>query len=128
MSVSSTQNHSAHKRTTVSQAPGGGVLMKEWLQKNLGDAMLASDQQDRIKQLLLSAYASANNPGEMAAFIRHESEGRLHCEVKIYFSPMSVAVAREVNAQPCERPSRYGLSMLAGSRDSWLTLFPERSS
>jgi hypothetical protein len=101
--------------------------MRNWFLKNLGDAMLACDQQDRIKQLLLSACANAGGPNEMAAFIRHESEGRLHCEVKIYFSPMSVTVAREVNADPCEKPSPDGLSMLAGSQDSWLVLFPERT-
>jgi hypothetical protein len=99
--------------------------MKDWFSKNLGDAMLAGDQQDRIKQIFLSAYLDADSPKEMAAFIRHESEGRLHCEVKIYFSPMSIAVAREVDAEPCEKPSPDGLSMLAGSQDSWMLLFPE---
>jgi len=101
--------------------------MKDWFIKNLGDAMLAFDQQDRIKECLLSAYASAGSPKEMAAFIRHESEGRLHCEVKIYFSPMSIDVAREVNAEPCGKPSPDGLGMLAGCQDSWLALFPERT-
>ena len=101
--------------------------MRNWFLKNLGDAMLAGDQQDRIKQLLMSAYSHADSPGEMAAFIRHESEGRLHCEVKIYFSPMSIAVAREVNAEPCEKPSPDGLSILAGSQDSWVVLFPEQT-
>ena len=101
--------------------------MRNWFLKNLGDAMLAGDQQDRIKQLFLSANSDANSPKEMAAFIRHESEGRLHCEVKIYFSPMSIAVAREVNAEPCEKPSPDGLSILAGSQDSWVILFPEQT-
>ena len=101
--------------------------MRNWFLKNLGDAMLAGDQQDRIKQLLLSAYSEADSPKEMAAFIRHESEGRLHCEAKIYFSPMSIAVAREVNAEPCEKPSPDGLSILAGSQDSWVVLFPEQT-
>ena len=101
--------------------------MRNWFLKNLGDAMLAGDQQERIKQLLLSAYSEADSPKEMAAFIRHESEGRLHCEVKIYFSPMSIAVAREVNAEPCEKPSPDGLSILAGSQDSWVVLFPEQT-
>jgi hypothetical protein len=99
--------------------------MRNWFLINLGDAMLAYDQQDRIKQLLLSAYADAGSPHEMAAFTRHESEGRLHCEVKIYFSPMSVVEAKEVNAEPCEKPSPDGLSLLAGTRDSWQILFPE---
>ena len=99
--------------------------MKNWFVKNLGDAMLAGDQQDRITELFLSAYSEAGSPEEMAAFIRHESEGRLHCEVKIYFSPKSIAVAREVDAEPCERPSPDGLSILAGSQDSWEVLFPE---
>jgi hypothetical protein len=89
--------------------------------------MLAGDQQDRIKQLFLSTYSDAGSPKEMAAFIRHESEGRLHCEVKIYFSPMSIAVARKINAEPCEKPSPDGLSMLAGSQDSWMVLFPEKT-
>ena len=101
--------------------------MRNWFLKNLGDAMLAGDQQDRIKQLFLSANSDANSPKEMDAFIRHESEGRLHCEVKIYFSPMSIDVAREVNAEPCEKPSPDGLSLLAGSPDSWMVLFPEQT-
>ena len=99
--------------------------MRNWFLINLGDAMLAYDQQDRIKQFLLSAYADAGSPIEMAAFTRHESEGRLHCEVKIYFSPMSVVEAKEVNAKPCKKPSADGLSLLAGNQDSWLILFPE---
>ena len=101
--------------------------MRGWFLVNLGDAMLAYEQQDRIKDLLLSAYAQAGNPDEMAAFTRHESEGHLHCEVKIYFSRMSVTVAREVNARPCEKPSPTGLSLLAGSKESWLALFPEQA-
>ncbi len=99
--------------------------MRNWFLKNLGDAMLAFDQQDLIKQLILSAYEEAGSPKEMAAFIRHESEGRLHCEVKIYFSPMLVAVAKELNAKSCEKPAPSGLSILAGSQYSWQALFPE---
>ena len=101
--------------------------MKQWFLKNLGDAMLAGDQQDHIRQLLLPACSDAGNPEKMAAFIRHESEGRLHCEVKIYLSPMSVTVAKQLNAQPCERPSPADLSMLAGAQDAWPVLFPELS-
>ncbi len=101
--------------------------MRDWFSKNLGDAMLACESLARLEERLSSAYASAGSPTDMAAFIRHESEGRLHCEVKIYFSPSLVAVAREVNAEPCDKPSPDGLSILAGSQDSWLALFPERT-
>lgn len=99
--------------------------MKNWFQINLGDAMLAFDQQELIKELLLSAGKLATRPGELAAFIRHESEGRLHCEVKVYLSPVSTEVARAVNAQPCERPRPDDLSLLAGTVESWDILFPE---
>ncbi len=100
--------------------------MTLWFSKNLGDAMLASEPLDHIEELFSSVSAKADSREGMAAFIRHES-GRLHCEVKIYFSPASAAVAREVDAEPCARPSPDGLSLLVGSEDSWPALFPERS-
>jgi len=99
--------------------------MRNWFFKNLGDGMLASEPLCHLEELLLAVYENAGNPKEMAAFIRHESDGRLHCEVKVYFSPASVGVAREVDAEPCGRPVPNGLSLLAGSEDSWLVLFPE---
>ncbi len=101
--------------------------MRAWFSKNLGDGMLACEPLGQLEQRFLSVFAKANRPKEMAAFTRHESEGRLHCEVQVYFSPASVVVAREVGAEPCARPSPDGLSLLAGSRDSWSALFPERS-
>jgi hypothetical protein len=55
-----------------------------------------------------------DNPKGMVAFMRHESEGHLYCEVKIYFSPMSVAI----NA----KPSPEDLSVLAGCQYSWRVL------
>ncbi len=100
--------------------------MGVWYSKNLGDGMLAYEPLGQLEELLLSVYAQAGNPREMAAFVRHESEGRLHCEVKVYFSPASAVVAGEVEAEPCGRPSPEGLSLLAGSEDSWSALFPER--
>jgi len=100
--------------------------MRNWFFKNLGDGMLASEPLLHLEEFLLAVYENAGNPKEMAAFIRHES-GALHCEVKVYFSPASVVVAREVDAEPCGRPVPNGLSLLAGSEDSWLALFPERN-
>ena len=100
--------------------------MKNWFSKNLGDAMLACEPLGQLEERFLSVYAEAGSPDDMAVFIRHESEGRLHCEVKVYFSPASVVVAREVGAKPCQRPSPDNLGLLAGSGDSWSRLFPER--
>ena len=102
--------------------------MSVWFTKNLGNAMLAGDLLDTINELFLAAHEAANGSKEMAVFIRHESEGRLHCEVKAYFSPASAVVARAVDAQPCETPAPDGLGLLVGSEDSWSALFPERGS
>lgn len=98
--------------------------MSTWCTSNLGDAMLAGESLDHIKSLFLSTYESINGPKEMAVFIRHESEGRLHCEVKIYFSPAAREVAKSVGAVACKKPSPTGLGLLAGSKESWSVLFP----
>ncbi|MCW8934379.1 MAG: hypothetical protein OQK98_06620 [Gammaproteobacteria bacterium] len=99
--------------------------MKSWFSKNLGDAMLAYEPLADLEKCFLSISANAGNANEMAVFIRHESEGRLHCEVKVYFSPALAVVAREFDAEPCVKPSPDGLGLFAGSEDSWLLLFPE---
>ena len=59
----------------------------------------------------------------MAIFIRHESEGRLHCKVNAYFSPAAGAVAEAVGARPCSKPAPDGLGLLAGAKESWALLF-----
>ena len=96
-----------------------------WFSRNLGDGMLAHALLDNLADSLSSAYAKADCPKDMAVFFRHESDGRLHCEVMVYFSPASAAAAREVNAEPCVKPSPADLGLLAGCEDSWLVLFPE---
>lgn len=98
--------------------------MRVWFESNLGDAMLAGESLDHIKALFLSEYEKANRATDMAVFVRHESEGRLHCEVKVYFSPASRVVAEAVDAIPCKKPSTDGLGLLAGSQESWSVFFP----
>jgi hypothetical protein len=98
--------------------------MRVWCSKSLGDPMLADEEKSRIGESFRSAFEDAGAPNEMALFIRHESEGRLHCEVKIYFSPAALDVGRRVGATPCEPPSADGLGLLIGSEDAWLVLFP----
>ena len=102
--------------------------MRAWFKKNLGDAMLAGDELDRIEALLFAAYATAGKPEELAAFLRHESDGLLHCEVMIYFSPGFASVATAVEAEHCERPAPDDLSVLVGSEHSQLTLLTGRAS
>lgn len=98
--------------------------MSAWFTKNLGDAMLAGEALDQIEKLFISVYGKSKIPEEVAVFIRHESEGRLHCEVKACFSPGAVIVARKVDADPCERPSQDGLGLLIGAEDAWQGFFP----
>jgi hypothetical protein len=98
--------------------------MSVWFTKNIGDAMLAGESLEQIKMLFLSAYEKSENAKEMALFVRHESEGRLHCEVKIYFPPAAAFVAEAVDATPCTKPSPDGLGLLAGSEAAWSVLFP----
>jgi len=94
-----------------------------WFVKNLGEATLADDSIDHIKALFLSEYGETGFPDDMAIFIRHESEGRLHCEVKVYFSPAAGILADKMDAMPCSRPSPDSLDLLAGSDKSRSVLF-----
>lgn len=98
-------------------------IMSNWFVKNLGEAMFAEDHLDLIKSIFLLEYKKVNCPNEMAVFLRHETEGRLHCEVKVFFSPAATVVANILDAMPCIKPSLDGLDLLAGSDKSWAVLF-----
>ncbi|MCB1058060.1 MAG: hypothetical protein KDD11_21380 [Acidobacteria bacterium] len=94
-----------------SNEPSRGTVT--WYCKNLGDATLALDQLERVERRVLAEIRGAGDAAEMAAFLRHESNG-LHCDVKIYFSPALSRVAEEIGAVACSRPTPEGLSLLAG--------------
>ncbi len=98
--------------------------MSVWFSCSLGDALLTGASLEHIKALFLSEYEQAERPETMAVFYRHESEGRLHCEVKVYFSPKTSVVAKAAKAVPCSKPSYDGLSLLAGPLEAWSILFP----
>jgi hypothetical protein len=100
-----------------------GTLMEQWSYKNLGDATMAHVALDRIEKAFRAEHGMGGLPSDVAAFIRHRSEGRLHCQVEVYFSPAAVKIAGEFGAESCGRPQREGLGMLIGSEDSWSTLF-----
>ena len=95
-----------------------------WYMLNLGDAMLAADSLEKIRLGFPSRGTRPVLAGEPAVFVRHESEGRLHCEVRVYFSPAAAALARAVGASPCARPAAADLGLLAGAETAWKTLFP----
>jgi hypothetical protein len=99
--------------------------MDTWYSKELGDGIMASVPSDEIKSAFLRLFTATGKPLDMAVFTRLESEGRLHCEVVAYFSPAAKDIALAFDAEPCEKPSRAGLGLLAGDKLSWSKLFPE---
>ncbi len=99
--------------------------MAPWFTTSLGDATLALEPLDRLEAGFLSTYGTAGDPPEAAVFFRHESEGHLHCDLRVYFSPATEALARSLGAEACGRPSPQDLSLLAGSEAAWGLLFPD---
>ena len=101
--------------------------MNTWYLLSLGDGMIAGTPSAEIENAFSEAYVKAGEPDEMAVFTRPESEGRLYCEVIAYFSPAAKDIAMEFDAEPCEKPVRTGLALLAGKPEAWSALFPEHS-
>jgi hypothetical protein len=99
--------------------------MEFWYSKPLGDGIMAAMPSAEIEEIFLPLFESAGKPVDMAVFTRYESEGRLHCEVIAYFSPAAAEVAKAVDAEPCEKPSRAELGLLAGDKQVWSVLFSE---
>ena len=99
--------------------------MNNWYSVSLGDGIMAVTPSAEIEEVFLQLFTAAGKPPEMAVFTRLESEGRLHCEAIAYFPPAAVQVAKAFDAQPCEKPARAGLGLLAGDEHSWSVLFPE---
>ena len=96
-----------------------------WYVLNLGDAMLATEPEELVREQLQKAYLEYAPTCNFAAYTRHEADGRLHCEVKLYFSPAASVIAKQFNARRCSQPSPIGLSLLAGSATALEELFPE---
>ena len=99
--------------------------METWYTLSLGDGMMAGTPSAEIEDLFSDHFSAARNPPGMAVFTRPESEGRLYCEIIAYFSPAAARVAQALDAEPCEKPARLGLSLLAGDPGCWQVLFPE---
>lgn len=76
--------------------------------------MLAGHDLECIENQFKLAHLKAGQPAEMALYVRHESEGRLHCEVIIYLSPAAAEFASTIGASSCSKPSFGDLGLLAG--------------
>lgn len=102
--------------------------MSGWQVRNLGDGMLAWEPLGHIETAFALAHRRAGEPADMAIFKRHDGEGRLHCEVQVYFSPAAAELARQFQAHPCARPGPAGLSLFAGTSEAWDCLFSTRET
>jgi len=102
--------------------------MDNWFSLSFGDGITSSMLSDEVEKKFLEVFNATRQPRNMAIFTRGESEGRLHCEVIAYFSPAAQEVAQAFEAQPCEKPVRSGLTLLAGSGEAWSVLFSESNS
>jgi hypothetical protein len=99
-------------------------MLDTWFSLPLGDGIMASVPTDEILAAFSPLYAAAGHPASMAVFTRFDSEGHLQCEVTAYFSPAAGELAKRLGAQPCARPSRGGLGLIAGDERAWEALFP----
>lgn len=80
-----------------------------WWRLNLGDASLAGPALDALCAQLRPLSRGA---GAAPAYARHESEGRLHCELVVYLAPAAAALATTLGAAPCAAPAPGDLTPL----------------
>lgn len=65
---------------------------------------MANMPADEIRVTFARLFLDREAPSDAAVFIRHESKGRLYCEVIAYFSPAASAVAQAFETEPCLKP------------------------
>jgi hypothetical protein len=99
-------------------------MMNSWYRLSLGDGMIAASPSAEIEEKFNRAFPASERRPEVAVFTRPESEGRLYCEVIAYFSPAARDLAMEFDAEPCQKPERTGLALLAGKEEAWSVFFP----
>jgi hypothetical protein len=79
--------------------------------------MLAQPALAAIREAVEAACAAPGSRPAMAAFMRHASDGGLHCQVHVYFAPAARELAEQFGAVPCEKPALQGLELLGGNVD-----------
>ena len=100
--------------------------MVSWYRCNLGDATLADQALDKIKQSLLEEKNKESGSEDRAVFVRLETQRQLYCATVVYFPPELEALANSFNATPCAQPDINGLTLLTGSERSFLKYFPKK--
>jgi hypothetical protein len=101
--------------------------MDYWYSVSLGDGITSVTPSDEVAQSFQAFFVADGSPSDMAVFTRLDSEDRLHCELIAYFSPAAREVAKVFEAQPCAKPIRAGLKLLAGDPQCWSVLFAENA-
>ena len=86
--------------------------MANWFYSNLGDAIMATESLVTIRRLFIESHAEKPNTEKRTIYFKHVSEGRLHCEVFVYFSPSAKPLAITFEASPCEQPFLSELGIL----------------
>lgn len=86
--------------------------------------MWADEAVENVKELFQAEFDSKGQPEEMALFVRHESDGRLHCQLMLYLPPNLKGLAGQIEAISCPVPLADDLSLLVGSESAWSIFFP----
>ncbi len=96
--------------------------MSSWYSLDLGDGVEAFAPTHRIQEIFQAFFRAAGLPTDMALFSRYDLGTNV---VTVYVPPRAKSLALAIDAKPCERPSREGLSLLLGHADAWSVLFPD---
>ena len=83
-----------------------------WYALALGDALTAHLDIERLRERLTSGRAASPTGADVPVYLHHDSPGRLHCEVTVYFAPDLAELALELGATPCDPPPTSGLQPL----------------
>jgi hypothetical protein len=86
--------------------------MNCWHSLDLGDAITAHLDLERIRGRVQQGRAGHGCPADAGVFVGYDSGGGLHCEVTLYFAPRVADLARELGARPCDEPAEAGLEPL----------------
>lgn len=97
-----------------------------WFVKSMGDGLVADAPLSAVEASFLTHYGEPQDcPPQCALWKRHDTDGRLHCEVLLFFSPGAEELALSVGAHRCHKPKRAELSLVAGPEAAWELFFSE---